>query len=625
MLLQRAKGVVEMKSKLTAGILVMLLYAILCGAAFAQDTWPTFHQNDARTGAAGAAALNTLILRPTWVFPYPEKEIEPIDDGDIGFAPSGAWTVSDPGLEPSSYNDDYLWTVVEKPQGDPKWETWQGPWAAWSFDFTILGKPAGWSAQYFVYVWFPSSVPALLDHRHTRDAHYIVYVNGTVAGRYTLDQSGGGAWINLGNTPFRVDYNDVLQVRVTNETQDEDSDGKAAVIADAVKVVQDSGTILSSPVLDTRDILVAARIESRPLDATPGQDGSRNVGVVYGIATEDDPATFGTDDRGFPLWRFPDNLDNWIEGGFSSTPAIATVSGTEAAVIPAHDGQVYVISTDPAASPRLIAQGPGIIEENESPTGSWVVGTHSGYQGTDYLQAPAVMSGGSTVSWSVSVPEPGAYAVYAWIPPSTTSQKFIPDAHYEVTWGSEKLDVKISQTNGGAWARIGYLDDVSGNVRVELDNTTLFSIGAGNYYVAADALKIVRAPKVGDRILDPGSFDFSSPIVDGNTIYVGCTNGRLYALEVRGSQLEVKWAFPDWDKSPLGLITASPALKGGTLYIGTGDGHVYAVNSGGGTKGWVYPGDGQAPLGEISSTTAVDNLIYVGVGGAGPRDRKSVV
>ncbi|MHB9131749.1 MAG: outer membrane protein assembly factor BamB family protein, partial [Armatimonadota bacterium] len=63
----------------------------------------------------------------------------------------------------------------------------------------------------------------------------------------------------------------------------------------------------------------------------------------------------------------------------------------------------------------------------------------------------------------------------------------------------------------------------------------------------------------------------ASPAISGTTIYLGGTDGKLYALDVTTGKLL-------WDYS-LGVpITASPAISGNTVYISTYDGSVYALS-----------------------------------------------
>jgi outer membrane protein assembly factor BamB len=99
----------------------------------------------------------------------------------------------------------------------------------------------------------------------------------------------------------------------------------------------------------------------------------------------------------------------------------------------------------------------------------------------------------------------------------------------------------------------------------------------------------------------------SSPAVaaDG-TIYVGSSDGYLYAINPDGTQ---KWRF-----AALSSVDSSPAIGAdGTVYVGTGGRKLYAVRPDG-TKEWEY-----GVQGPIRSSPAIgaDGTIYVGVSSGG--------
>lgn len=70
----------------------------------------------------------------------------------------------------------------------------------------------------------------------------------------------------------------------------------------------------------------------------------------------------------------------------------------------------------------------------------------------------------------------------------------------------------------------------------------------------------------------------SSPaIADDGSIYIGSTDGRLYAFDNKG---ELKWYYQSQD-----IITASPVIgDDGTIYIGSYDKNLYALNADGSLK-----------------------------------------
>ncbi len=119
----------------------------------------------------------------------------------------------------------------------------------------------------------------------------------------------------------------------------------------------------------------------------------------------------------------------------------------------------------------------------------------------------------------------------------------------------------------------------------------------------------------------------SSPAVTGNTVYVGSTDGHLYALDLAtGTQ---KWAF-----ATRARVTSSPAIDGGTVYFGSYDGAFYALDAKDGRLKWKFETGGERrfagkhlhgsePAGEtmpdpfdfyLSSPTLSNGTVYFGSG-----------
>ena len=65
----------------------------------------------------------------------------------------------------------------------------------------------------------------------------------------------------------------------------------------------------------------------------------------------------------------------------------------------------------------------------------------------------------------------------------------------------------------------------------------------------------------------------SSPVVDGSTVYVGSDDGKLWAVNTAGAV--------EWTAATGGPVRSSPALSGGTVYVGSDDGKLYAFDAGG--------------------------------------------
>jgi outer membrane protein assembly factor BamB len=119
----------------------------------------------------------------------------------------------------------------------------------------------------------------------------------------------------------------------------------------------------------------------------------------------------------------------------------------------------------------------------------------------------------------------------------------------------------------------------------------------------------------------------SSPLVVGEAVYVGSTDGSLYAVNrADGTQ---RWKF-----DTRGPVSSSPAYHDGLVYVASVDGNLYAVDAAAGTLRWSFatkgerrftaPGiHGAIPRTErmpdpfdvfLSSPTIASGLVYVGSG-----------
>ena len=122
----------------------------------------------------------------------------------------------------------------------------------------------------------------------------------------------------------------------------------------------------------------------------------------------------------------------------------------------------------------------------------------------------------------------------------------------------------------------------------------------------------------------------SSPAVSGDVVYMGSTDGRLYAVD-RTTGTE-RWRF-----QTQGPVTSSPAIADCLVFISSVDGKIYAVDATTGAKRWEFvtrgerrftaPGiHGAIPRSErmpdpfdvfLSSPTVVDGTVYIGSGDQG--------
>ena len=60
----------------------------------------------------------------------------------------------------------------------------------------------------------------------------------------------------------------------------------------------------------------------------------------------------------------------------------------------------------------------------------------------------------------------------------------------------------------------------------------------------------------------------SSPVLVGNRVFVGSSDGKLYSLDAQSG--EKRWEYEIGD-----ALTATPAVAGGRLVIGAQDGRIY--------------------------------------------------
>ena len=93
----------------------------------------------------------------------------------------------------------------------------------------------------------------------------------------------------------------------------------------------------------------------------------------------------------------------------------------------------------------------------------------------------------------------------------------------------------------------------------------------------------------------------SSPTVVDGTVYVGNRDGNLYALDAASG--EQQWAFEtaNWDHF-------SPAVADGTVYAGSTDGTLHAIDAARGTERWTFETGDRID----ARPTVVDGTVYVG-------------
>lgn len=124
-----------------------------------------------------------------------------------------------------------------------------------------------------------------------------------------------------------------------------------------------------------------------------------------------------------------------------------------------------------------------------------------------------------------------------------------------------------------AYPREGNLEPIVGGVVVS-QGRVYFGSSDGKVYTldAATGDKVRQPFQTGDKI-------WSTPTIDGETIYVTSLDNKLYALNTaNGSE---RWRFEAG-----GAIISTPLVYDNTVYIGSFDGHFYAVDAADGSLRW---------------------------------------
>ena len=104
---------------------------------------------------------------------------------------------------------------------------------------------------------------------------------------------------------------------------------------------------------------------------------------------------------------------------------------------------------------------------------------------------------------------------------------------------------------------------------------------------------------------------FGTALVDGDLIYVGSGDHKMYALEKETGKKV-------WEFMTEGAVHSSPMLLDNVIVFGSRDGNLYAVNKNNGTKIWQFDSKGEKINGPwdyyLSSPKTDGKLVYWGSG-----------
>jgi eukaryotic-like serine/threonine-protein kinase len=93
----------------------------------------------------------------------------------------------------------------------------------------------------------------------------------------------------------------------------------------------------------------------------------------------------------------------------------------------------------------------------------------------------------------------------------------------------------------------------------------------------------------------------SAVSVSGNTLYFGCTDNNIYALDVaRGNK--------KWQASTGGEIWSSPVVDNNLVIVSSFDNKIYALDANSGDKKWEYPTGST----NVATPLTLDGVVYVG-------------
>lgn len=222
---------------------------------------------------------------------------------------------------------------------------------------------------------------------------------------------------------------------------------------------------------------------------------------------------------------------------------------------------------------------------NSDGTEKWSVST-----GNMVRSSPVIGSDGTVYIGS------GDGKVYAILSSAPLADAPWPMFRYDLSHTGRKKTDKIEGTL--KWMRMigseGY--SIHSSPAIDDDGTVYVGSSDGNLY----AINSDGTEKW--SYLAGGIYNSSPAVGSDGTVYIGTTTSKLLAVNPDGTQ--------KWEYSVGGAIHSSPALgSDGTIYFGCNDFNLYALNPDGSFIKWTVPTGG-----EVSSSPSIgsDGTIYVG-------------
>lgn len=130
-----------------------------------------------------------------------------------------------------------------------------------------------------------------------------------------------------------------------------------------------------------------------------------------------------------------------------------------------------------------------------------------------------------------------------------------------------------------------------------MDRGTAEHRGSSSFGLS-DGMSLLWSEKV-------GSGELTSPVSSGGMVYVGSSDGHVYALEEKSGN--VSWAFLTEDG-----IESEPALYGGRLYVIAGNGKLISLSADKGQKAWEVELSSETD--QFSHLSIAGGAIYVSTG-----------